>query len=144
MQSHFKASYSTIIKAPVEQVWEALTNPAIVKAYFFGSNLITDWKIGHSISFEGEYEGKPYQDKGIVQTFVPLQALSFSYLSEWSGLPDIPENYLLVSYEVQAVPEGTALTITQTNYDEERVKHSEENWAMVIDGLKKIVEKTGE
>jgi len=53
---------------------------------------------------------------------------------------DTPENYLEISYEVKTVVDGTGLTITQTNYDEEKAKHSEENWAEVMDGMKKLVE----
>lgn len=140
MQTHFKSIYQTTVKASIDKVWEALTNPVIVKQYFFGSNLETDWVVGHPIIFKGEYDGQSYQDKGIVQEFVPHQTLSFSYLSNWSGLPDKPENYLLIKYEVQDLGDSTALTITQANYDEERAKHSAENWAGVIDGLKKIVE----
>lgn len=72
--------------------------------------------------------------------FLLNEKLSYSYLSSWSGLEDKPENYLSVSYEVTPVENGTQLTITQSNYDEEKAKHSVENWATVIDGLKKIVE----
>ncbi len=121
-------------------VWNALTNAEIVKQYFFGSDQVTDWKVGSPIYFRGEYEGKSYEDKGIVQEYVPNKKLSFSYLSSWNALEDKPENYLLVQYEVKEVPEGTELTITQSNYDEEKAKHSAENWKIVIDGLKKIVE----
>jgi hypothetical protein len=32
------------------------------------------------------------------------------------------------------------LAITQSNYDQEKAQHSSENWAVVIDGLKKLVE----
>ncbi|NJN26930.1 MAG: SRPBCC domain-containing protein [Cyclobacteriaceae bacterium] len=38
------------------------------------------------------------------------------------------------------VDEGTKLTITQSNYDQEKANHSAANWARVIDGLKQIVE----
>lgn len=62
-------------------------------------------------------------------------------MSSWSGLDDKPENYLLISYEVAQTESGTELFITQSNYDEEKAKHSSENWAIVIDGLKKLVEK---
>jgi hypothetical protein len=62
-------------------------------------------------------------------------------LSDWSRLPDVPENYLQINYSVKEVPGGTELTITQTNYDEEKAKHSEANWKVVMDGMKKIVEK---
>jgi len=140
MQEHHKITYRTTINAPVEKVWNALTNPEMVKKYFFGSDLRTDWKVGSTINFTGEYEGKSYNDKGIVQEYEPNRKLVFSYLSDWSGKEDRPENYLLVGYEVRGVDGGTELTITQTNYDAEKAKHSEENWAAVVGEMKKLVE----
>lgn len=140
METRHKISYQAIINAPVSKVWDALTKPEIVKRYFFGSNLITDWKPGNSIYFTGEYEGRPYSDKGIVLEYKPNRSLSYSYLSNWSGLADKPENYLIVSYDVKEAGNGTELTITQTNYDEEKAKHAEQNWKSVIDALKGIVE----
>ncbi len=140
MQTNFKTTYQTIIKAPIEKVWEALTDAKIVKQYFFGSNQETEWKVGSPIRFWGEYEGQKYEDKGEVLEYDPNKKLAFSYLSSWNNLPDEPDNYLYVSYEVKEVPQGTELSITQSNYDEEKAKHSQQNWGTVIDGLKKIVE----
>jgi uncharacterized protein YndB with AHSA1/START domain len=140
MQTDHLSTFQTIIKAPVEQVWKALTEPALVKQYFFGSDQETDWKVGSPIRWSGEYEGKVYVDKGIVKAFIPGQKLEYSYLSSWSGKEDKPENYLLVSYEVKSLPEGTELTITQSNYDAEKASHSASGWASVTDGLKKLVE----
>lgn len=140
MHTGHLSRYSTIIKAPVEKVWEALTTPEIVRQYFFGSDLKSSWEVGSPITFSGEYEGKAYADKGTILEYVPYERLSFSYLSDWAGLPDVPENYLNVTYEVSAVSEGTHLRITQSNYDADRASHSEENWAGVIDGLRKLVE----
>lgn len=140
MQTEFKSTYQTTISAPIEKVWDALINPEIIKQYFFGSNQETDWKIGSQILWTGEYEGTPYTDKGVVLEFSPNKKLAYSYLSSWSGLEDKPENYLYVSYEVNPIEAGTELTIIQSNYDEEKAKHSNDNWAIVIDGLKKIVE----
>ena len=140
MQTRHKTTYQTIVKAPLKKVWEALTDADIVKQYFFGSNQETSWKVGSPIRFWGEYEGQKSDDKGEVLEYEQDKKLTFSYLSSWSGLPDEPDNYLYVSYEVKEVSEGTQLSITQSNYDEEKAKHSEANWATVIDGLKKIVE----
>jgi hypothetical protein len=61
-------------------------------------------------------------------------------LSSWSDKEDKPENYLWICYEVKQLESGTELTISQTNYDEERAKHSEGNWASIINEMKKIVE----
>ncbi len=135
----FLSTYKTIISAPVEKVWEALTNPEIVKHYFFGSNLVTTWSVGEPIYFRGEYDGKPYEDKGIVKTYEENKTLSFTYYTSWSELPDEPENYQLVTYTVTPSGGGTELTITQTHFSEERAKHSESNWELVVDGLKKIL-----
>jgi len=124
----------------VEKVWDALTKPELVRQYFFGSNQETDWRPGSNIIWTGEYEGNAYTDKGVVQEFLPMEKISYSYFSSWSGMEDKPENYLLVTYNLKSVQEGTELTITQSNYDEEKAKHSAANWATVIDGLKELVE----
>lgn len=140
MQTNHQSKYQTIIKAPIDKVWDALTNPEIVKQYFFGTNQETDWNVGSKISWTGEYEGTPYVDKGVVLEYLPNEKLSYSYLSSWIVLEDRPENYLLVTYEVTQTENGTELTITQSNYDEEKAKHSTENWGVIIDGLKKLIE----
>ena len=140
MQTQQITKYSTLINATPEKVWDALTNPAMVKQYFFGTELICDWQVGSEIIFQGEWEGQKYKDKGIVLTYEPAKKLSYSYLSNWSGKEDLPENYLMVSYEVEPQGNGTSLTITQSNYDAEKAAHSEGNWATLIEGLKKLVE----
>ncbi len=140
MPENFESSYETIIHAPVEKVWEALTVASKVKEYFFGSDLITDWNVGHPIYFRGSWEGQSYEDKGIVKEYISCKKLTYTYLSNWSGKADLPENYLLVSYEVKSVNNGTELSVKQTNYDAEKVEHSKANWKMVFEGLKKLVE----
>lgn len=140
MQTNHQSKYQTIIKAPIDKVWDALTNPEMVKQYFFGSNQETDWNVGSKVLWTGEYDGTTYVDKGVVLEYLPNKKLLYSYLSSWSGLDDKPENYLLVSYEVTQTENGTELIITQSNYDEEKAKHSAENWEIVVDGLKKLIE----
>lgn len=140
MQNRPSSTYRTTVKAPVDRVWDALTKAEIVKQYFFGARQETDWKVGSPITWTGEYEGKTYTDKGKVREYVPNQRLSYDYFSSWSGMEEKPENYLQVTYEVRPVDGGTELTITQTNYDEEKAKHTAANWAAVIDEMKKIIE----
>lgn len=140
MVTQLKIQYKSIIKAPLEKVWEALTSPEIVKQYFFDTDLVTTWEIESPIYFQGEWEGQKYQDKGKVLEYEHNKRLAFSYLSNWSGKEDLSENYLWVSYEVEPDGNYTVLTIHQTNYDEERAKHSEKNWASVVNEMKKNVE----
>ena len=139
MQNQFKTQYQTIVHAPISKVWDALTNPTLVKEYLFGSQLVTNWIPGHPIIFKGEWEGTPYEDKGTVIEYFHEQSLAYTYFSNWSGKEDMPENYLLVTYEVTEIPEGTELTITQTNYDEDKAAHSLKSWESIMDGMKTML-----
>ncbi|HLK23406.1 MAG TPA: SRPBCC domain-containing protein, partial [Caulobacteraceae bacterium] len=56
------AQVSKTINAPAEAVWRALTTPAKLKTFFMGSDVESDWRVGHAIRFRGEYEGKAYED----------------------------------------------------------------------------------
>lgn len=139
MQKGFISTYKTVLDASVEAVWCALTEPVLVKKYLFGAQLETDWKPGSSIVWKGEFQGQAFVDKGEVLEYQMNSKLSYSYLSSWANMDDKPENYLLVSYELKKVSEGTELTITQANYDEEKKAHSLTVWETVVDGLKKVI-----
>jgi uncharacterized protein YndB with AHSA1/START domain len=140
MQTDFKTEFKTIMKAKPIKVWDALTNPELIRQYFFGTEVMTTWEVGNDIIFNGEFQGQKYQDKGKILEYEQCKKVSYSYLSSFSGKEDKPENYLWICYEIKPFENDTELTITQSNYDEERAKHSNSNWKMVIDGLKKLVE----
>ena len=48
-------------------VWAALTKPEQIAAYMQGSRVTTTWHVGSSITWDGEYDGRSYQDKGKCQ-----------------------------------------------------------------------------
>ncbi len=138
----FSTSASIVIKASVDTVWEALTNPEEVKQYFFGTNLVTSWDIGSPIYFRGEWEGKAYEDKGEVLAFEPKKSLAYTYLSSMSGKEDKPESYQHLRYILDETVDGVKLTITQENAaSQEEADHSGENWQGVLKALKDFVEK---
>jgi len=130
------------INAPKSKIWAALTKPEIVKQYFFGTNLITNWKVGGQILWKGEWEGKPYEDKGTVLAFDPENSLKYDYFSNFSGLPDVPENYQPITYVVKENKGKTELTIIHENCPSEEVRaHSEGNWKAVFNSMKELIEK---
>jgi uncharacterized protein YndB with AHSA1/START domain len=141
MKKNFTARATVIIDAPPERVWDALTRPEIIKKYFFGTDTHTEWKVGGPIQFSGEYNGKNYADKGTVTAFEPYSLIQYKYWSSLSGQPDLPENYLSISYFLTQVDSKTRLDISQENIrDKVTCEHSEENWRKVLANLKKVVE----
>lgn len=135
------AKVSAVIDASPARVWEALTKPELVKQYFFRTELITDWKEGAPITYRGEWEGKHYEDKGTVLKFEPEKKIITTYWSPLSGKPDTPEHYNTITYELSPQDGGTLLAIAQDNCtDEEGRKHSEKNWGMILEGMKKMLQ----
>ena len=141
MMTDVALQVSTVIDAPVAKVWEALTTPGIIKEYFFGTNTITDWKIGSPLIFKGEWQGKSYEDKGTILDIKPGKLLRYDYWSSMSGIEDKPENYVIVTYELSPDEKGTTLTVSQENIPDEKMKeHSEQNWKTVLKNLKDLLE----
>ena len=141
MDKKLIARASVTVNASPARVWEALTTPAIIKKYFFGSDIVTDWKVGSPIFYRGEWQGKPYEDKGTILKFEPEKRLVNTHWSPLSGVPDTPDNYHTVAYELTPHGASTTLTLTQdNNATEDERSHSEQNWNMMLQTLKQILE----
>jgi uncharacterized protein YndB with AHSA1/START domain len=142
MDTGLVARHSVLIKAPLEKVWKALTDPDLIRQYLFGTEAISDWNKGSPVRYRGVWQGRSYEDKGMVLRAVPGKLLETTFWSSLSGLADAPENYKKVTYELTPQDGGTVLTVTQdNNATEEERSHSEKNWRTVLEGLKRVVEK---
>lgn len=141
MKKTYTAVATVIINAPASKVWDALTNPQLIKRYMFGTDVITDWRVGSPITYRGEWEGKPFEDKGKVLEIEREKSLITTHWSPLSGMPDSPENYHTVAYQLSEKNGKTKITVTQDkNASEEEREHSEKNWSRMLDGLKKLLE----
>jgi uncharacterized protein YndB with AHSA1/START domain len=141
MSSPLDAVVSVLTRASREKVWDALINPDSIKQYMFGTTVTTGWREGAPITWKGEWEGKPYEDKGTVLRFEPEDTLSYSHFSSMGGLPDVPENHHTVTIHLTAEGKDTRITLTQENNKTQEAKaHSEKNWQMMLDALKKFLE----
>ena len=132
---------SITIGAPASKVWEALTTEELIKQWFFGVDTETDWAEGSPIVHRGEYQGRPYEDKGTVVRFAPPRLLVYTHWSAVSGLPDSPENYQEVSWALSEQNGATELTVGEINLPSEEAKAvSEQGWSMVLPALKELLE----
>lgn len=90
---------------------EGPDRPDLVKQYFMGATLKTDWQVGHPITFSGTWEDKPFEDKGEIITFEPEQEMSYSHWSPLSGADDVPDNYHVVHITLEDGAVGTKVTL---------------------------------
>ncbi|MEP7196141.1 MAG: SRPBCC family protein [Saprospiraceae bacterium] len=130
-----------LIQATTAQVWNALTNPEKIKEWLYGTNVKSDWKVGSSIIFTGNWEGTEYIDKGTILKFEIEKVLQYNYWSSFSGLTDSAENYSVLSFILKQSDNATELTLEQSNFATEIMyEHSDKNWDSTLDLLKKVVE----
>ncbi len=140
--TNLKCEVSIKIKSAKRRVWNALTDPDQIKKYLFGTNTVTDWKVGSPIKFTGSWEGKPYEDRGTILQNEHENVLKYSYWSSFSGRPDVPENYQTVTYSLSESNGETLFILSQDNcFTDEARKHSEENWKSILSTLKQMLEE---
>jgi uncharacterized protein YndB with AHSA1/START domain len=141
MRTDLETTHSITIDAPAEKVWQAVTTPDLIKRWFFGVDTETDWKAGSPIIHRGEYQGKPYEDKGTILEIEPRRRLVHTHWSPASGVPDSPENYQEVAWDLAEQDGQTELTITEVNLPSDEAKAtSEKSWEMVLANLKELLE----
>lgn len=131
------------INAPTSKVWNTLTDPDLIREWLFGTKVISDWKVGSQILFTGNWQGTDYADKGAILRFDNEKVFQYNYWSGFSGLPDSPENYSIITFTLTQNGNITILTLTQQSdfATETMYEHSDKNWDITLDLLKKIIER---
>jgi uncharacterized protein YndB with AHSA1/START domain len=141
MTEKYVAISTIAIQAPPSRVWSVITDPESVGELFFGSEVITDWTVGGPIIWRGEWEGKPFEDKGEVIAFEPGRRLETTHFSPLTGQPDVPENYHTLTWTLEPAGTQTVLTLMQDNNDSPAAaEHSKDMWDMLVATVKNIAE----
>jgi len=130
------------IGAPPDRVWALLTQSGSDPDIMFGAEVVSDWHVGSPIRWKGEWEGRPFEDKGEIIAIDPPSHLVVTHFSPMAGEADAPENYHRLSFELEPAGGGTRVTLVQGgNATEEAAEHSTANWQLMLDGLKKAAER---
>jgi uncharacterized protein YndB with AHSA1/START domain len=138
------------INASAAKVWDALTQPEWTKQYMFGCVPVTDWKPGSPLLWKGVFNGAEIVAvKGQVVSLEPGRSLVYTVIDPNNpAIPDLPENYLLVTCRLAEKDGITHLSVSQGDYSkvadgENRYKHTVDGggWSPILDAIKQLVEK---
>ncbi|NJM05517.1 metalloregulator ArsR/SmtB family transcription factor [Candidatus Gracilibacteria bacterium] len=135
--------YQIIIKAPQEQVWQAITTPEFTARYYYGSTLQTNLAVGSPFSYHMP-DGSPIIE-GEVLASEPPNRLVHSYHSLWPPMDeDAPTK---VTWELEAMPEGvTKVTVIHEDFQGETATYKglqSGGWTWILSNMKTLLE-TGE
>jgi len=140
----YQAGETVEIAASPEQVWQALVEPELVARYMHGTALETDWQVGGPIVWRGEWQGRPYEDKGEVRAFEPPRRLAVTHWSPLTGEPDTPANHHHVTYEIEPLADSRSrLTLTHGNSPTQEAADAmvENGWKPMLQSLKEVAEQ---
>lgn len=128
------------LRADASAVWDALTNPQLTKKYFFGCEAISDWKVGSSLIFRFELEGKEIIPvKGVITAIEPNRFLQHTCFA--SEFEDVPANHTTVNYTLASDGGVTEVSVTQGDFkDEAKFREHNASWDQVLSGLKALLE----
>lgn len=142
MNKNLSVTHSIEIEATPTEVWDVMTNPENIKVYLYGTETITDWKVGSPIIFQGEYEGQKYKDKGNVLENKPNELLKYNYWSGFSGDEDVPKNYQIITYMIDDIGDGkTVFTWLQEGFrNKENQKHAQDGLPAMLEQIKALAE----
>jgi uncharacterized protein YndB with AHSA1/START domain len=125
----FTAVATRMIAAPAHKVWEALTNSEIIQRYLSNTEVISDWKIGSTIIYRGEWAGKQFEDTGTIINMIPLELLEMIY-----------DNNQKLIFRLMSEDDGTRLIITQENIATEEEKDlTQANWYTALSKMREIL-----
>jgi len=143
LNNNLISSKSIVIHVNPEKIWEALTNPALISQYLFGATTITNWQPSSEILFKISFENNEFIDKGLVIENIQNKTLQYRYWSGFCGLEDQPENYSIVSYNIEKIENDKCkLTWTQTGFVDEQSRTSSENALVnILAQIKSIAEQ---
>lgn len=136
---------TVVIAAPPGAVWEALTDPAAMRAWMgepeMALDVATDWRPGSPIVISGVHHG-PFRNHGIVLDAVPGALLRYTHLSSVSGLADVPAHYSVITFVLDAVDGGTAVRLTVEGFATDTIyRHLNLYWRGTLDVFKAFVER---
>lgn len=132
-----------LINTSAPNVWAAVTEPELIAKWMLDSpvEILTEWREGGRLLERGDLHGLAFENKGEIVRFDPPNALEYKHWSTLSIVPDVPENYSTVRFDLQDTGNQTHLTLTIGNLlTFEIFKHMEFYWKTALHLLKEVAE----
>jgi uncharacterized protein YndB with AHSA1/START domain len=134
---------SITIAASRTRVWQILTDTALMAKWVSDDNIAinTTWKPQTPIVFTGTWHHGTFNDKGLVLKFEKEKMVQYSYFSQISELPDVPESYLIITFRITSSNNETVLEVNTENIPNyETYGHWNFYWTVTLGIIQRMAE----
>jgi uncharacterized protein YndB with AHSA1/START domain len=137
-----KHVYEIYIRTTPERLWQALTDSELVRRYYFGSVIESDFRPGSPLIYRQPDDGR-IDIQGEVVEADPPRKLVHTFAVRWD--PDVNDPPTRVSWEITPMGDACLLSVTHDGFTDETATYASTKggWPMILSGLKTLLE-TGE
>ncbi|MEA2713216.1 MAG: hypothetical protein QOK27_1177 [Gemmatimonadales bacterium] len=145
-QSTDRIQKTIVLRAPRSKVWRALTDSAQFGEWF-QARLEGPFTAGRKVRGPMTYPGYEHLTfEATVEQMEPERLFSWRWQPGGNSNPDPAEPTTLVVFELEEVPEGTRLTVTETGFDRipiarrgKAYRENDQGWTGQLESLRKYV-----
>jgi uncharacterized protein YndB with AHSA1/START domain len=138
MSEDHVARASFDIPASAGTVWDTLVDPEAT--WMLGARVTSTYAVGDPITFDGVWDGRPFQDHGEIVEVDRPRRLRYTHFSPLSGQPDVPENYHHLTFTLEEHAGSTVVSLEQDgNGSAEEASHATATWEQVLGALRDAV-----
>jgi uncharacterized protein YndB with AHSA1/START domain len=125
------------IQATPDEVWQALTDPRQTQAYYYGTEILSDWQPGSRWTSES---GDELYLEGELIEVVPARRIvqTFHVAIEEPAASDAPSR---VTWELEPLDAGsTRVTVIHEAMGQATRDYTDGGWEHILAGLKELLE----
>lgn len=135
--------YEVYIQTTPEQLWKAITDPALTRRYYHGTTVDSTWEPGASLVYTNP-DGSIAIDGTVVEADPPRRLVQTFHFTEPEGAP--VERPSRVTWEITPHGKSCLLRLVHDDFDGETdtYRSVEHGWVPVLSGLKTLLETGSE
>ena len=131
--------YVTYIRTTPQKLWTALTSPEFTRQYWFGTQQVSEWKVG--AAWKLVFPDGRIADCGEILEVDPPRRLVIKWRNEFK--PELKtEGYSRCTMQLEAIDQAVKLSITHVMDvpDSKFVQSVSNGWPRIISNLKSLLE----
>ena len=132
--------YVTYIRTTPEKLWDALTNPAFTRQYWFGIDVMSDWKVGSTVQYR-KGDSEPNVEGKVLIADRP-KTLAYTFRETAGDASKEPPTKVTLEIVPEVGTETVCLTVTHSDFVANSLHRPSISggWPAVLSGLKSLLE----